>query len=321
MSASAIREGSDLQFGGFYLPAITFGYLYMEGVTSDLLIWIPGVSSENELLLLATITTITGVISHISFRVITGEQGIDLTQTRVPGELYRQRLGYLLLGEASPVRYSTSLKKTALLESISIRHIARITVITTSLLVLLVSFPASVIRIWSYFPNGGSISGLLLFLNVVFVLQATVSSFIKITGDSSEQRSSIFSTLHNFESFLTHCDQIVHQKLSYRFTDGGEYGLIHEVWPAEVDIFEPSEEVTTEDIRKSISFVCLAYPAYLLSSYPAAGLTVIIAKDGEKAAAYRIDSDLADKFAKGEIAWEEYISQVHSTLIVNDAVA
>lgn len=224
MSTIPISKISDLQYGGFYLPSASYGYLFLEQSEQypvlDLFIF------ESSILFIASFLALFGaVLVHTSMKATLGK---PTEEPRFIGQsTLIQRVLYVLFSEGRPSHYPKSIS----LESFNSSRLMNMNITRRRwFLFALVVFSISYL-VFSYFHSGwlllldlaslGLVGGVLAFSQAAWLLQVTMSDWWP-TSYSLDYREepSIATEMEEFTHFLYKCDKIGRFEWEYFPEDG-----------------------------------------------------------------------------------------------------
>lgn len=289
MSASIIRTAEGLESGGYYLPALSLGYLYT--------------ISGNDLFLYFSISSLIGaVLGHGVLKSVSGPKGREVFP--VKKETVFQLIQLVLFGGGDPNQFKGSIRGIAKVDKqvSNPRLVLLIIVFVTSLSTLL-SFPYSAYHLWTTLPGKSLIPGVLLFLEVVWILQVVTfpiwpNAYLLV--QESNTKLEIEERMDEFQRWLTIDDTGADLKeLKYNSEEGGVLMLEYE-----------SEFSKLSRMRDEIEDVAFGFSVFTQTPYPIQELVATITRDGHPIGDYRITASLAQEYDSNNISSGEYISKV-----------
>lgn len=294
MSAIPISKISDLQYGGFYLPSASYGYLFLEYseqyAVLDLFIF-----KANVLFIASFLALFSAVLVHTAMKATLGR---PTGEPRFIGQsTLIQRILYVLFSEGRPSYYPKSISLEEFDNSrLKDMNITRKRWVLFSLVVFSIAFLA-----FSYFHSGwlllleldslGFVGGVLAFSQAAWILQVTMSDWWPSSYSLDyREKPSIATEVEEFTHFLYKYDKMGRFEWEY-FPEDGVFRFRYETLAT-----SSNEE---EEILK---ILLIGYSATIAQSeYYCEEMIAEVIDDGEKQAVFSIKSEDVEYLRKKNI--------------------
>jgi hypothetical protein len=294
MSTQLARNLTRLQAGGLYLPSLAYGYLFIN-------------TSWMGYLILGCISLIGAVLSHGTLDATVGpdREALPINKTA-----FYKLLQHALFKEKSPSDYPGNLWDVGMFDHrVPLRRWAWVVFVFITSLVLIVSYPYSVIELWSFVSADQLVPGLLIFIQITWILQITLRPFIPTSYLVLEERpesnldiSENTTELREFLSLENGLDEIT--EIGYKSRGGGTAVLGYR-----------TEYTTTEEMREEIEDVAVGFAVtFAHSKYPCETLKATLHDDTGPFGSYEIKRDWAESFNEDQLMLVEYINRIVETV-------
>lgn len=289
MSASIARTVEGLESGGYYLPALSLGYLHY--------------TSGADLFLYFSISSLIGaVLGHGVLKSVSGPKGREIFP--VKKETVFQLIQLVLFGGGDPNQFEGSIRGVAKVDKqVSNSRLVLLTIVFVTSFSTILSFPYSAYHLWTALPAESFIPGVLLFLEVVWILQVVTFPIwpnAYLLAQESNTKLEIEERMDEFQRWLSIDDSGPKLKeLKYNSEEGGVLMLEYE-----------SEFSKSSQMRSEIEDVAFGFSVFSQTPYPIQELVATITRDGHPIGDYRITASLAQGYDSNDISSDEYINKV-----------
>lgn len=300
MSASSVSLGTQLRYGGFYLPAAAFGYV---SLISDTYLKIPYLDVEVGMyLLLAVISVFAATIVYDIFHSVLGPTNVEPIAKSKATVL--QRLLYAIFNEGRPSYYGNLGELLRLIE-ISGKRALIVGTASACTLSLLILYPYSVIVLFQHVDPSNLLPTGLLFVQVIWAVRfLTPSWWPNVYILDYRNTPKIEEDVEEFAMVLISSNIIGEYEYKYQTKEGGELLLQYE-----------SLAENEEDERVVFEQIFTAYAGTVAKGdYPCRRLNATVIESGESVAEYKVGSMKARAYADGELEFERLLSIVINEL-------
>lgn len=309
-----IDKISDLHFGGFYLPAVSYGYLSITStLNQSITVPLYGTFTIDIHLALCIITLVAAVLWHKLLESFTGPAGV--LQRPIATETAYQRMFFTIYNRGRPSYYpkgySLSEIFDARLDKIKLAKRRALLFITVILLgvALIVSYPITTFLLYSTIPTEGIVPAVIAFMQGVWILQIVTDDWWpNLHTLEKRTRPALYNDIEEFVMFLYDFDVLGDFSYEFKTGEGGELKLSYETLAE-----SPDDEIDL------IGLILEAYSATLAkSSYPCRRLVVEVFNGDVRQGEFIVKTRDAQRFSTGELTFKEYLDSVISTIRCED---
>lgn len=313
MSASTLSSGTNLEYGGFYLPSIAFGYLAVQ--TENHTATLFNLSPTNWYLGLSVLALVSAVLVHGLLKSVFGPKNSGPASSGGGGpnpmnrDVVTSRMFYAIFKTGRPVHYRDkslfNIVKTLDDFPIKKRRLLLALSLAFSVFGLLIFFPYSISQLIPTLYSENLVPQGILFLQFVWVLQlSTFKHWPSVYLMDSRQQPKLGEDTDEFGIFLLHVDALKDFSWEVDSSSGGELKLHYESIAKDAD----------EEMAIFESVVMAFSGTVAQSEYPCKRLSVTVVEDDLTVGEYQIESTTAQAYARGEIDFEEILTHILAQL-------
>ncbi|SFL12809.1 hypothetical protein SAMN04487950_2621 [Halogranum rubrum] len=306
MVLSALDRASELGYRIVYLPALSFGYIFVESVSSSPLLKATPIIESTGFYFVSTIVLLScAVLFHGAWRSVAGPQGASST---ISEKEETQRVVHTLLNRGEVHQYPQYLIKLNRHEGIPKKRLLLGILVIFSALIVFLSYPFTVYELYVLFPARPLVTGLLLFVTVAIFLQLVTNSWWPRSHVAGAIEETEIEQMGSELIRFTHLTDIIDEpNLSYNTKDGGSVNLQFGV-PDGVDIEE------------MIEIILVGYSGtFAGGSFPCANLEARVRIDKNEELIFNISQSWVQEYDNREITLDELVDRIVDTFEFVDA--
>lgn len=305
MNTSALETITNLSDGGYYLPALAFGLLYVYSMDQNQVSILVFEPSSVSFLIMTFVLLVSGSIMHSVEESISGPQSERSPTSFQTGV---QRSLHVIYQQGKPSEYPKTWSDISDIEYDLPKKRAGLAIGVLFLYILLViSYPITVIGLFDILSDEKYLAGGLIFIELSFVLQS-INQILWPNSYLEEEKVAkvgIVDTINEFRTFIDYKEGINIEDLDIEMARGGEVQIEYRI-----------NTDSRDAILESIVAVSYAFGgSFLKSSYPCKRLVAIIREDGEDVGTFTIKKAWVEKLESGKITHSEFMDSVVSTLV------